>query len=113
MTPSPSPIPTPQTPLIPYVDMGVGFLIGLSIGYVLKKSFKILLFILGLSMIGLFVLESKGMMTLNESSIESTVGHMSGLFQDFGIFLKNRLETFQFSKGASAIAGFLLGLKIG
>ena len=32
-----------QIPELPYMDMGTGFLIGLAIGYTVKKSFKLML----------------------------------------------------------------------
>lgn len=99
--------------LLPYMDMGTGFIIGLSVGYVLKKSFKLLLLILGIGMIGIFVLENKGLMSINEANVENTVSHFAGMFQDFTVFLKNRLSTFQVSKGLSAVAGFFVGLKMG
>lgn len=101
-----------ETP-IPYLDMGTGFLIGLAVGYTLKKSFKLLLFLVGLYIITIFVLENRGMMSINETSLENTVTHLFSHFKEFVIFLKDRLSNFHFSKGISAVAGFVLGLKIG
>jgi len=109
----------PNTPantqelLLPYIDMGIGFLIGLSVGYVLKKSFKLMLIFLGLGIISLFILESNGLITINESQVMKGVSTLSSYFQEFVAFLKNRLELFTASKGLSAIAGFFIGLKIG
>ncbi|CAA6828377.1 MAG: Unknown protein [uncultured Sulfurovum sp.] len=104
---------TQQETLIPYLDMGTGFLIGLAVGYTLKKSFKLLLLLLGLYIIAIFVLENKGMMSINEASLENTVTNLFSKFKEFVIFLKDRLSNFQFSKGISTVAGFALGLKIG
>ncbi|MEA1880505.1 MAG: FUN14 domain-containing protein [Campylobacterota bacterium] len=105
---------TPQEEtLIPYLDMGTGFLIGLAVGYTLKKSFKLLLFVLGIYIIAIFVLENKGMMSINEASLENTVSNLASKFKEFVVFLKDRLSSFQFSKGISSVAGFILGLKIG
>jgi hypothetical protein len=42
-----------------------------------------------------------------------TVSKLSSSFQDFVLFIKHRLELFQVSKGLSAVAGFLVGLKMG
>ena len=105
--------PNTQAPLLPYLDMGTGFLIGLALGYVLKKSFKLMLVFVGLGIISLFLLESNGFMTINEAQVTQSVAKLSSSFQEFMLFIKNRLELFQFSKGVSAIAGFLLGLKMG
>jgi len=98
---------------IPYLDLGAGFLIGLSIGYVLKKSFKILLFLLGVSLIISFGLESQGIITLNEETLQSTVSQGTDIFKHFVVFLKDRLERFKISSGLSTIAGFFVGLKMG
>jgi len=98
---------------LPYLEMGTGFLIGLSIGYVLKKSFKILLILLGVGLITVFILESKGVITLNEEHLQATVSQGADIFKHFISFLQNRLEHFEVSSGLSAIAGFLAGLKMG
>lgn len=100
-------------PLLSYMDMGTGFLIGLAIGYTIKKSFKLMLLLIGVGMIGIFVLESNGYMTVNEADVTHTIAYVSTTFQNFVLFLKHRLELFQVSKGLSAIAGFIVGIKIG
>lgn len=99
--------------MFPYLEMGTGFFIGLSIGYVLKKSFKIMLFLTGISLILLFVLESQGVIQLDETHLQEGVSHTLGLFKHFALFLKERVEQLHISSGVSAIAGFMLGLKIG
>jgi uncharacterized membrane protein (Fun14 family) len=103
---------TQESPLA-YLEMGTGFLIGLSLGYVLKKSFKLMLLLLGVSFIALFYFESNGFITINEAEVSQSVAKLSHSFQDFISFIKQRLELFQVSKGISAIAGFVIGLKIG
>jgi len=102
-----------QESLLPYMDMGTGFLIGLSVGFVLKKSFKLLLFFLGFAIISLFLLENNGFVTINETQVQQSVSTWSAQFQHFVAFLKTRLELFTASRGLSAIAGFVIGLKIG
>jgi len=104
---------TASEPLLPYLEMGTGFLIGLSIGYVIKKSFKILLFLLGIGIITVFVLESKGVITLNEEHLQNTVSQGTDVFKYFVTFLKDRLEHFEVSSGLSAVAGFFVGIKMG
>jgi uncharacterized membrane protein (Fun14 family) len=102
-----------QTEMLPYLEMGTGFLIGLSIGYVLKKSFKILLFLTGIALIAVFVLESQGVIQLNETQLQESVSHGMDTFKHFALFLKERLERFEVSSGLSAVAGFFVGLKLG
>jgi len=103
----------PQEPMLPYLEMGSGFLIGLSIGYVLKKSFKLMLFLMGIGLIAVFVLESQGVIQLDETHLQESVSHGVTTFKHFALFLKERLEHFHVSSGLSAIAGFFVGLKIG
>ena len=98
---------------LPYLEMGGGFLIGLAIGYVLKKSFKILLILLGISLITIFVLESKGVITLNEAGLQESVSGGMEMFKHFAGFLKDRLSNFEVTSGLSAVAGFVVGLKMG
>ena len=98
---------------ISYLEMGSGFLIGLSIGYVLKKSFKIMLFLLGLTVILLFVLENQHIITIDEKSLEQSVSHWSENFKYFMIFLQERVSKLHTTGTLSAGAGFLVGLKVG
>jgi len=103
---------TQQVPF-PYLEMGAGFLIGLSIGYVLKKSFKTLLVLLGIGLIVVFVLESQGVVTLNEGGLGNILNSGMDMFKAFAGFLKDRLDNFHLGSGFSALAGFFIGLKMG
>ena len=98
---------------LPYLEMGSGFLVGLSVGYFLKKSFKVILVLMGLVVVALFVLESKGVISINEGNLDSTVTAGASAFKSFAGFLQERLGRFTFAGGGSAIAGFLTGLKWG
>jgi uncharacterized membrane protein (Fun14 family) len=98
---------------LPYLEMGSGFLIGLSVGYFLKKSFKLILLLMGLVVVAMFVLESKGVITINESSLDQTVSAGANTFKVIANFLKESLGALTFAGGGSAIAGFLTGLKWG
>lgn len=98
---------------IPYLNMGAGFIIGLAVGYMLKKSFKILLLLLGLGLVIVFILESQGVIALNEDALGTTVSAGTDMFKSFYTFLKNRLDGFNVGSGFSAVAGFFIGLKIG
>ena len=102
-----------KIPELPWLEMGTGFLIGLAVGYFLKKSFKILLALLGVGIILIFVLESQHVVTINEDGLAQTVSAGSEQFKHFAGFLKDRLARLQFAGSASAVAGFLAGLKMG
>ena len=97
----------------PYLEMGSGFMIGLSVGYVVKKSFKLLLLLTGVALIGMFVLETKGVITLNKSSLDQNVSWIFEGFKYFVLFLKDRLSALNIAGGAGAVAGFAVGLKMG
>ena len=103
---------TTDTPF-PFLDMGTSFVIGLAIGYFLKKSFKFLLLILGLGLVLLFVLESQGMFHVDDQTIQSGVSSGVDSFQNIVGMLKERLAKMQLTTGAGAIAGFFAGLKFG
>jgi uncharacterized membrane protein (Fun14 family) len=93
--------------------MGSGFMIGMSVGYVVKKSFKLLLFLLGISVIAIFVLERQGILVLNESALDQNVSLGLESFKLFVAFLKERLAALKLAGGVSAVAGFVAGLKMG
>ncbi len=98
---------------LPYLEMGSGFMIGLSVGYVLKKSFKLLLFLTGLVIIALFVLENQHIIVINEDSLNQNIALGTEAFKQFGLFLKERISTLKVAGGISAAAGFVAGLKMG
>ena len=98
---------------LPYLEMGSGFMMGLSVGYVAKKSFKLMLFLMGLTIIGMFVLESQGIITFNEASLDQDVSFSIEAFKQFALFLEERLAALKIAGGASAVAGFVVGLKMG
>jgi uncharacterized membrane protein (Fun14 family) len=97
----------------PFLEMGTSFVIGLAIGYFLKKSFKFLLLILGLGLVVLFVLESKGMFHVDDQAIQTGVSSGVDSFQGVVAMLKERLANMELTTGAGAIAGFFAGLKFG
>ena len=102
-----------KLPAIPWLEMGSGFLIGLAIGYFLKKSFKILLLLMGIALVVIFLLESQHVVTINEEGLSHTVAQGSELFKEFAAFLKARLSRLNIVGGTSAVAGFYAGLKMG
>ena len=97
----------------PFLEMGESFVIGLAIGYFLKKSFKLLLLILGLGLVVLFVLESQGYFQVNDEMIQNGVSSGVDTFQNLVGMLKERLSNMELTTGAGAVAGFFAGLKFG
>ncbi len=97
----------------PFLDMGTSFVIGFAIGYFLKKSFKFMLIMLGLGLVVLFILESKGMFHVDDQAIQNSVSSGVDSFQNIVAMLKERLSKMELLTGAGAIAGFFAGLKFG
>ena len=104
---------TTDNTAFPLVEMGTSFIIGLAVGYFFKKFFKILLLVLGLGIVLLFVLESKGTIHIDDKMIESGVSSGMDSFNGVVTMVKNRLSNMKISSGASAIAGFFAGVKFG
>lgn len=97
------------TPLV--TQLGVGGIIGLCIGFALKKVAKIAAAIIGLFALGLIYMESQDMVTVDWLGVEtwgntalSTLGQAEGAL---GAVLAN----LPFAGGA--IVGFGLGIKWG
>ncbi|HIP52056.1 MAG TPA: hypothetical protein EYG94_08220 [Campylobacterales bacterium] len=101
---------TADSPL-PYLEMGSGFVIGLAIGFFIKKSFKMVLFILGFALITTFYMESQGIFTINDKVLEESVANGVKYFDYLISAVKERITGFQ--SGAGALAGFIVGLKLG
>ena len=98
---------------LPYIEMGSVFLIGLAVGYFLKKSFKVLLMVVGMGLVLIFALEHQKVVTINEDALNHIMTAGSEQFQLFAAFLKERLEKLEIKGGISAVAGFFVGLKMG
>ncbi len=97
------------TPLV--TQLGVGGIIGLCIGFALKKIAKIAAAIIGLFSLGIIYMESQGMITVDWLGVE-TWGNtaLAGLGQAegaLGAFLAN------LPIAGGAVVGFALGLKWG
>lgn len=97
------------TPLV--TQLGVGGIIGLCIGFALKKIAKIAAAIIGLFSLGIIYMESQGMITVDWLGVE-TWGNtaLAGLGQAegaLGAFLSN------LPIAGGAVVGFALGLKWG
>jgi uncharacterized membrane protein (Fun14 family) len=97
------------TPLV--TQLGVGGIIGLCIGYAIKKVAKIAAAVIGIFSLGLIYMESQGMITVEWLGVE-TWGNtaLAGLGQAEGA-LGAFLSILPFAGGA--IAGFAIGIKMG
>jgi uncharacterized membrane protein (Fun14 family) len=97
------------TPLV--TQLGVGGIIGLCIGYAVKKIAKIAAAIIGLFAIGLIYLESQGMIVVDWLGVETWANTaLSGLGQAEGA-LGTILSNLPFAGGA--IIGFGIGIRMG
>jgi uncharacterized membrane protein (Fun14 family) len=97
------------TPLV--TQLGVGGIIGLCIGFALKKIAKIAAAIIGVFSLGLIYIESQGMITVDWLGV-GTWGNtaLAGLGQAegaLGAFLAN------LPIAGGAVVGFALGIKWG
>jgi len=97
------------TPLV--TQLGVGGIIGLCIGFALKKIAKIAAAVIGVFSLGLIYIESQGMITVDWLGVE-TWGNtaLAGLGQAegaLGAFLAN------LPIAGGAVVGFALGIKWG
>lgn len=110
LTNSASTLPASDSPLA-YLEMGTGFIIGLAVGYFIKKSFKAVLFILGFALIITFYMESQGIFTINEELLEQSISSGAEYLEYMVASIKERITSFQSGLGAGT--GFLVGIKIG
>lgn len=97
---------------LPYLEMGSGFLLGLAMGYALKKSFKLLLIISGLGIMFVFLLESQNVVSMNDQQLQNTVDIAVNGIQIIFDYLKTRLERYSLASSGVALVGFMTGIKI-
>ncbi len=93
-------------------NIGAPFLVGLAVGYFAKKVLKIALFLGGAAVVLLFVGEYYGVHQVNDQALHQTAQAAADLANQSGGFLYSRLSQLTW-KGGSAVAGFLVGLKLG
>jgi len=96
-----------------FTQISSGFLLGLSVGYFFKKGFKIMLFILGLATVAIFWFNAQDYITVNGESIINIFDIISITLQKTYNFVYNNIKSLEPIGGASIIAGFVTGLKIG
>jgi len=97
------------TSLIPIlVNGGTGIILGVAIGYLAKKAFKLLLIIIGLISIVLIALEYIGVIVINYTMLEALIIKIVS-------YLKLEAAKFVnwFTVSIPFSSGFLLGLLVG
>jgi len=94
-------------------EFSSGFLLGLSAGYFLKKSFKLMLFVIFLLIIGYFLLEHNNTIELDNGTILGSSDTIIELLKEFVKFIYLKVTNIGTEGGVGAVAGFLFGLKIG
>jgi uncharacterized membrane protein (Fun14 family) len=97
------------TPLV--TQLGVGGIIGLCIGYAVKKVAKIVAVIIGIFSLGLVYLESQGLISVDWLGVEAWGNTaLAGLGQvegTLGVIISN------LPFAAGGIVGFGIGIKMG
>jgi len=97
------------TPLL--IQLGVGGVAGLCVGYALKKLGKLMAILIGIAFLGLELLAWKGIISINYDAL---VTWANELFAQVGIvegILSTIIGNLPFA--ASFLVGFAIGLKIG
>lgn len=91
--------------------IGAPFLIGLAVGFFIKKILRTALFLAGGAIVVLFVAEYLGITQVSDVSLGKAADHAVALTRSSGEYLLARLSVISF-KGVSAAAGFFTGLKM-
>ena len=93
-------------------DVGAPFVIGLAVGYFAKKMLRLALFLGGAAIVVLFITEYYGITHIPNEQLQRATTAATGIAQQSSGFLIDRLSSIT-SRGVSAVAGFVVGLKIG
>jgi uncharacterized membrane protein (Fun14 family) len=89
-------------------DMGYGFLVGLTVGYALKKFFKLTLFVVGVFFLVIIGLQQAGIITVQWDAIGQWLTESQNNFQNF---VQGLTKSLPFS--ASFAVGFAVGFRMG
>ena len=94
------------------VSASGGFIIGLLIGYALKKALKVMAVIVGLFLLGLILMNYYGLITIDYTKLEELVKQIvSYISQESEKF--TNWATVNISFAGSILAGLILGFKKG
>jgi len=94
------------------LNIGAPFLVGMAVGYFTKKALKIGLFIIGMTIVILLVSSHYGIVEIHGEQLATAVDGGKDAANTFGSFLINSLSGLG-GIGASGVAGFFVGLKVG
>ena len=92
---------------------GASFVFAFSVGYLLKKSIKLMLFVLLVGVLALFWLDDSSVVEMQNYVFSSSLGRIVELFNIFGNFIYDKVANIDQPSGIGLVAGFLLGLKFG
>jgi uncharacterized membrane protein (Fun14 family) len=92
-------------------QIGLGGLGGFIVGYALKKLSKLILILIGLAIIVLLYLGTKGIISINYDALWSGLANSLGMAGSAFSWLIGVISLLPFA--ASFLVGFLLGLKLG
>ena len=97
----------------PIKEISTGFILGFCIGFALKKSIKILAFVVGGIFILVFMLEYLGISALDNDQLLSSFENSRGFFEYGFTVIKERIKQLESSGAIGAIAGGVAGFKFG
>lgn len=93
-------------------EVGSGFLLGLAIGYVLKKFFRIIMILFFTWIISLFAAEYYGIINVHSDNIVNAADHASEAGTRVLLWLRYRLESMT-GNTIGLVLGFFTGLRLG
>jgi len=87
-----------------FKEFGTGALIGFTLGFTLKRVFKLFVFLIGLYLIGLIYLSNKGIAEIHWNNLESWINY---LYEGFKNFVKG------ITAPVASLGGFTIGFATG
>ena len=99
--------------LLPSVvyQLGVGGIGGFIVGYAIKKISKLIVVLMGLVIILLLYLGTRGVISINYEELWNALAHSLGFVSQAATWLVGLISLLPFM--GSFLAGFLLGFKLG
>lgn len=101
-----------QTLNIPYSEIGYGFLLGLSMGYAIKKSFRGLLLLIGFGFVFMILLESQGTISIDQAPLREVIDLGIEKLQHIWELLQKKFIIEHKIAGISLLTGFAAGSTI-
>ena len=92
---------------------GASFISGFIVGYLLKKSIKLMLLVIIVGVVALFWLDNSRLEEIKNIDFTTSFDRVVELIKMFGNFIYEKLGGIDQSSGIGLVAGFLIGLKLG